>query len=615
MKRIIVLFAAVFFLLLSAALSESARVNTPGGKLNVRKGPGAKTKLVTTVPNHTLVEIGEETDGWVQITYKKKTGYVQREYLLMPADLAGKTVYADEFDLLMHAEPDSGARLCGVAGLREAVTVLSVSGEWAEVTCGELRGWVPAGKLSWQRTEPAAPAEWIARQGIVTEETWLQPTLSPALPYQDRLPAGETVTVTQLGETDCLVRAGEDWGLVPRTAIALLPVEDGGETAGAVKPMEALALASTALKKQFKSYLKENLYGVVALWAEGLSGIPGPLYQCDFLSGADQVRYTALVDAQRGEVPFTAVYEGFAEPPMDQTGLLPEGEVTLALSTEKLAVGDVLELSCEAWTRHAVAWSLRKDGGKYYEGEDSTHFDAAFRPREAGAYTVTVTVRDEQKRKETVSRDFVVTEAEGEQPLSRVYSQKDGWWRRKAYRDSTLDKSGCAIFTLSHALQRLGFDTEDVQPEKLAKKYALCLTPDGTNNERLLRESSHKYGFTTQPGLIEDKEEIVRLLRAGCMFSFSIVRGHIALVESISEDGTMAHIVDSAPSATFERIVNGGLYYQTPSGGWRAVTRLDDLPGARWYLNTDMYGGLEYWMTLDYIAGRGVRLIQPDGVQ
>ena len=611
MKRAICcLLTAALLILTTSALAVSARINTPGGKLNVRRDPGAKSKLVTSVPNHTLVEIGEETDGWVQITYKKKTGYVQREYLLMPDDLVGRSVYADGGTLLLHEDADESSPWTGAVAPQEAVAVLDILGEWVQVACGEREGWIQHSLLSWQREKPQPGGEWISRAGVTAAETVL--TLADG--SEVTIPAGETVTAAMVEEDRCLIGAGDTWGFGAPGTVALQPVEDDGDAAGALKPMEALAKAASALKKQFKAYQKESLYGVVSLRDEA-GGYPGPLYQCDFLSDMDQLRYMALVDAQSGEVRFGASYDGFAAPPADTADLLPEGEAVLTLNTEKLAVGDVLELSVAAWTRNAAAWSLRKDGAKYYEGEEGNHFTAAFRPREAGNYTVSVTVRDENKLKVTVSRDFVVTEAAGEQPLSRVYSQKDGWWRRKAYRDSTLDKSGCAIFTLSHALQRMGFDTEDVQPEKLAKRYALCLTQDGTNNERLLRESSRKYGFTTQPGLIEDRDEIAQLLREGCMFSFSIVRGHIALADSLSEDGTMVHIVDSAPSATFERIVNGGLYYQTKSGAWRAAVRLDDLPGAQWYLNTDMYGGLEYWMTLDYVAKRGVRLIRPGAAE
>ena len=73
----------------------------------------------------------------------------------------------------------------------------------------------------------------------------------------------------------------------------------------------------------------------------------------------------------------------------------------------------------------------------------------------------------------------------------------------------------------------------------------------------------------------------------------------------------MVRVIDSAPQATFERIVGAAQYYQMRSGAFRAALKLDDLPGARWYFETDEYGGLEYFLPMDYVAKRGVRLIQP----
>ena len=145
MKRAICcLLTAALLILMTSALAVSARINTPGGKLNVRRDPGAKSKRVTSVPNHTLVEIGEETDGWVQITYKKKTGYVQREYLLMPDDLVGRSVYADGGTLLLHEDADESSPWTGAVAPQEAVAVLDILGEWVQVACGEREaetGW------------------------------------------------------------------------------------------------------------------------------------------------------------------------------------------------------------------------------------------------------------------------------------------------------------------------------------------------------------------------------------------------------------------------------------------------------------------------------------------
>ena len=77
MKKWIVLLALFAALLLSCALSlaETARVVTPGGKLNMRKTPEDKGRLVSYIPNHAMVEVLEVENGWARVSYRKKSGY------------------------------------------------------------------------------------------------------------------------------------------------------------------------------------------------------------------------------------------------------------------------------------------------------------------------------------------------------------------------------------------------------------------------------------------------------------------------------------------------------------------------------------------------------------
>ena len=108
---------------------------------------------------------------------------------------------------------------------------------------------------------------------------------------------------------------------------------------------------------------------------------------------------------------------------------------------------------------------------------------------------------------------------------------------------------------------------------------------------------------------------IASMIRGGTLFSFGIARGHIAMVSGISDDGTMIRVVDSAPSATFERIKDASQYYEKRPGVYRAALTLDDMPGARWFFETGEFGGMEYYLPMEYVAKRGVRLIQPGAPQ
>ena len=57
--------------------------------------------------------------------------------------------------------------------------------------------------------------------------------------------------------------------------------------------------------------------------------------------------------------------------------------------------------------------------------------------------------------------------------------------------------------------------------------------------------------------------------------------------------------------------MNDSLYYQMRNGSFRAALSLEDIPGARWFFETDHYGGLEYWLRISYVTKRGVRWINP----
>ena len=604
-KRL-VFFAVVLLLLcaVSAALGETARVVTPGGALNMRKKTDEKSNLVESVPNKSLVEVEEIGAEWSKIVYKKKTGYVKTGFLKLPSQLPGQTVYLDGGSALLRSAPAETAPILRPLSCSTPVEVIAVEVDWASVRAEGTEGWVETGRFSFQYQEPMGEQDWMAEPGTAAAACDLLDSPAKDGKKITALAAGEAVTVTLIEKDYCLVTAEKGCGWVSVSSVALIGPADGTGTAGSVAPMEAAAAAQKALTKEFKAFGKANLYCAVQPEESA--------YRCGFFTGEDQYVYGALVDAETGKAALLRDYTGFAVPPK-ASAALPAGEMTVSLSAETIAVGEVLDITTAAWENCQTKYSLSLNGKTVTESEFGDHFAAAFRPREAGKYVLTVTVTDSQglTRKQEAAFDV-----DGSLPprdgLSDVYSQKDGWWADKKYRHSNLGKSGCAIFALSHALQRMGHTEDEILPENLAVKYAYCLIPnEGTSNELLINTAAKDFGFTTRKTLYNEKKQIIQLLDEGAFFSFSIARGHIAMVCGKSEDGTMIRVVDSAPGATFERIVNATLYYQTRSGAYRAALSLDDLPGARWYFETDEYGGLEYWLPIEYVAKRGVRLMQP----
>lgn len=610
--RIILLAAAALALCLPLfAWAETARVITPGGKLHVRKTPDEKGKIVIDVPNKSLVEAEEIGETWSRIVYKKKTGYVKTSYLRLPSGAVGKTLYADEGTLLLRREPRADAPILLPVSPLTAVEVLSVEEDWMKVRCGEETGYVEADRYSYQREQPAGNLAWVPERGVLLTDAALRTAPDEDSAVLEEKKKGEAVEVTVIEGNVCLVRGEEACGYIPVSAVCLTGPVDAGQSTGSISPAVAAETASAALKKSFKPFAKAELYSQVAV-ADGIDGLNGPCYWCGFYSEQDQYLYAAWVNAENKQVLLTASYAGFAAP-VQESSLLPVGEMTLEISADALQVGEVVDITVQAWEGSQCRYTLKKDGRDSVTTEPSGHFSAAFRPREAGDYSVTALVTDGSGNTAFMEKIFRVEVEKGASDLSEIYSQKDGWWDAVAYRKSTMAQSGCAIFALSHALHRMGITDERTLPENLARTYAMCLTPEGTNNERLISSAAKDFGFSTKRQLIKDQKEIVKLLREGAFFTFRVARGHIAMIGGISSDGTMMRIVDSAPSATIERIIKVSMYYETRSGGFRKAVSLDEIPGARWYLDTNEWGGLEYWMPVSYGAKLGVRLIQPAG--
>lgn len=284
------------------------------------------------------------------------------------------------------------------------------------------------------------------------------------------------------------------------------------------------------------------------------------------------------------------------------------------MEPEDVHAGDVIRFTAEYDEDCEYRFTVT-EGKKEIRGKKNSHGEVYYRPRKEGFHCLEVTVYDRDGNEKTGEIYFDVGKAEQDgTPDNRdftLYSQKDGWWTDKRYSSSNLSDSGCAIFTLAHALQRLNYEGDRIRPEKLAVKYAFCLVDGGTLNETLIGRTARDFGYTTQKELIENRKTITDKLQNGAVFTFAIVKGHIALAAGI--DGDKIMIIDSAPSCTLERIKNGKMYTENETGDFTEITDLAQVPGARYFFETDQYGGLIYYLDLDYVAKRGVRLIQPVG--
>lgn len=286
--------------------------------------------------------------------------------------------------------------------------------------------------------------------------------------------------------------------------------------------------------------------------------------------------------------------------------------VRVEVSRDSLALGQELTVNLSCREDALCRIRISRDGKTVMKERELTSRTFSYRPREAGAYQMEVIVCEPGGG--TIGREirFAVDQQAMEQDNGFIlYSQKDGWWLDKKYSRSNLDQSGCALFTLSHAMEILGLDSQATNPAVLGKDYAAYLAESGTVTSNLLAAASREFGFKTEKDKIGDARRIAQLFDEGAVFSFAIVNGHIALAAGLSEDGTKVRVIDSAPSATMERIEGASMYLEDEQGGWKVITSLWDVPGARYYPETDQFSGMEYYLDLSYVASRGVRLIAP----
>ena len=270
-KRLFFL-TALLICLLACARAETARVLTPGGGLNMRKKADAKSALVDSVPNRALVEVLEIDDAWTKVTYQKKTGYVKTEFLKLPANLPGKTVYADAGTLLIRQEPAKDAPILLPVGAMEGVLVESVAGEWALVRCGQMAGYVEIAAISYQYEEPVGDMTWVRQEGVTAAACQMRAAPKADAPTAAALEAGADVTVTEIGKEYCLVVAQEGCGYVLPGEICLKGAPDGEARTGSLSPMEAAERAEAALKKKYRAFGKGKFYFTADVPAEGQYG-------------------------------------------------------------------------------------------------------------------------------------------------------------------------------------------------------------------------------------------------------------------------------------------------------------------------------------------------------
>ena len=90
MMRMLLVLCLLMLVTVSALAEGTIRyiVSEDGKTVNIRSGPGTKYHVVTRVKSGTQVEAEEANDGWCEVTYQGKKGYVKADFVTSKAPAA-----------------------------------------------------------------------------------------------------------------------------------------------------------------------------------------------------------------------------------------------------------------------------------------------------------------------------------------------------------------------------------------------------------------------------------------------------------------------------------------------------------------------------------------------
>ena len=235
MKKVCAWMLAAVMLLSSfavPAIAESMLVITPGGWLNLRKGPSTRDEVKQYIPNGDRVTVWEHLEnGWSEVTWKNATGYVQTEFLGTWHDYLLKTypdaqkAYPSGSNTHVRKEKDSLSPVLLTVDKYAEFTVLETDGVWSRVSLEDEKGncyegYVLSNSLE-IRDEPVSESSmelkeemFIWEAGVMKSEQPMYTDPDPGSTALRNVPAGTKLLVETVQFPWCMIRIGAYIGWV-----------------------------------------------------------------------------------------------------------------------------------------------------------------------------------------------------------------------------------------------------------------------------------------------------------------------------------------------------------------------------------------------------------------
>lgn len=179
MRKITSLVLAVLLLFMFAAPdiasaeSGSLTVNATAG-LNMRTGPGTENPIITTLNHGTKLNYTNTQNGWYQVSYNGRTGWVIGTYVIATANSApapapspapapapsntGSLIVQAQLGLNMRTGPGTNHSIITTLGHLTKLNYTNIENNWYQVSYNGQTGWISGTYVNATPSTTPAPA-------------------------------------------------------------------------------------------------------------------------------------------------------------------------------------------------------------------------------------------------------------------------------------------------------------------------------------------------------------------------------------------------------------------------------------------------------------------------
>lgn len=152
-------------LLLTMLCSVSAFAGTQGigvgtvtaSSLRMRNGASTSNSVVMNLARNTVVSVLGESNGWYQVAYGGKSGYVSGDYLTMSNTAEGISTYGKVTGSSVNVRSDAGTDFAKVTAVKKgaSVTVTGFKSGWYQINVSGKTGWIRSDYVDLYASRPS----------------------------------------------------------------------------------------------------------------------------------------------------------------------------------------------------------------------------------------------------------------------------------------------------------------------------------------------------------------------------------------------------------------------------------------------------------------------------